>query len=87
MRVPTLGLPDESPASVLDLAHHFDAHVLVVTDTHGIWPGVLAAGGPDASCFVPIDLGAGTAHRRPGRSPVASDPLAGTHAYRIACGP
>ena len=88
LQVPTLGLPDESPASVLDLAHHFDAHLLVVTDTHGIWPGVLAAGGPDAGCFVPINLGAGTAAlSAPPGSVGTPDPLAGTHAYRIACGP
>jgi hypothetical protein len=78
MGVPTLGLPDESPSSVLDLAHHFDAHVLVVTDTHGIWPQVLAGGGPDASCFVPIDLSS---------SGDGASALAGTRAYRITCGP
>ena len=92
--VPTLGLPDESPASVLDLARHFDAHVLVVSGTAGVWPGVLAAGGADAACFVPIDLGAGRAAllatsgvSAPSDSAGTSDPLAGTHAYRIACGP
>jgi hypothetical protein len=92
MGVPTLGLPDESPVSVLDLARHFHAHVLVVTNTHGIWPGILDAGGPDASCFVPIDLatsrGGGAGSGTPAatnRAPVAA--LAGTHAYRIACGP
>jgi hypothetical protein len=100
LQVPTLGLPDESPASVLDLAHYFGAHVLVVTDTHGIWPGVLAAGGRGAGCFIPIDLGALSAapsapssvSAQPGVSAPpgsadAPDPLAGTHAYRIACGP
>ena len=93
LQVPTLGLPDESPASVLDLARQFDAHVLVVSGSHGIWPGVLAQGGSDASCFVPIDLGAGTAAlsappdvSAPSGSAGTSDPLAGTHAYRIACG-
>ncbi len=100
MQVPTLGLPDESPASVLDLARHFGAHVLVVTDTHGIWPDVLAQGGPDASCFVPLDLGAaavpgavtgpvGSAADTPATTAPAptTGPLAGTRAYRIACGP
>ncbi len=94
MGVPTLGLPDESPASVLDLAHHFDAHVLVVTGTHGIWPGVLAAGGADADCFVPIDLAGAGNTSAPASTPAAptapgtsTDPLAGTHAYRIVCGP
>ncbi len=94
MRVPTLGLPDESPASVLDLARHFDAHVLVVSGTAGIWPGVLAQGGPDASCFVPIDLAGAGNISAPASTPATSvlpaasaGPLAGTHAYRIACGP
>jgi hypothetical protein len=111
LQVPTLGLPDESPASVLDLARHFHAHLLVVTDTHGTWPGILAAGGPDTSCFAPVDLAgaagtgagaepspAGTSPAPPQSSPAPSrassspspappDPLAGTHAYRIACGP
>jgi hypothetical protein len=96
MQVPTLGLPDESPASVLNLARHFDAHVLVVSDTHGIWPTVLGQGGPDAACFVPLDLraGEGSIGSEPaGRAPTgggstgdSSDPLADTHAYRIACG-
>ena len=84
--VPALGLPDESPASVLDLARHFDAHVLVISGTAGIWPGVLAQDGPDAACFVPIDLAAAGTTGASG-STGASDPLAGTHAYRIACGP
>ncbi|MGC8634293.1 MAG: hypothetical protein ACP5VP_06460 [Candidatus Limnocylindrales bacterium] len=86
MQVPTLGLPDESPGSVLDLARHFHAHLLVVTDTHGIWPGVLADGSPDSACFVPIGLGGAGTAAAPG-SAGTSDPLAGTRAYRIACGP
>ncbi len=80
LRVPTLGLPDEPPASVLDLARHFDAHVLVVSGTHGVWPAILATGGPRAACFVPLDLADGA-----GGSPTG--PLADTHAYRIACPP
>ncbi len=98
MRVPTLGLPDESPASVLELARTFDAHVLVVSDTHGIWPGVLSAGGPDAGCFVPIELGIGglgVPAAGPGANPAThgggggapTDPLADTRAYQITCGP
>ncbi len=94
LQVRTLGLPDESPANVLDLARHFDAQVLVVTDTDGIWPGVLAAGAPDASCFVPISLagsgGTAASASTPATTtaPVAGpDPLAGTHAYRITCVP
>jgi hypothetical protein len=96
MQVPTLGLPDESPSSVLDLARHFGAHVLVVTNTHGIWPAVLSQGGPDAACFVRLDLAAGADVNTSGsgRGAVggggsvgaAADPVADTHAYRIDCG-
>jgi hypothetical protein len=81
---------------VLDLARHFDAHVLVVTNTHGIWPAVLTQGEPDAACFVPLDLaaGAGSAENRSvtgavgggGSGGAAPDPLADTQAYRIDCG-
>jgi hypothetical protein len=53
----------------------------VVSNTHGIWPTVLGQGGPDAACFVPLDLRAGE-----GSKGDSSDPLADTHAYRIACG-
>ncbi len=73
---------------MLSLARTFGAHVLVVSGTHGIWPGVLATGGPDTACFVPIDLGGGVT---PGTSGAAAStpttPLADTHAYRISCGP
>ncbi len=80
LHVTTLGLPNESPASVLDLARHFDAHVLVVSGTHGAWPAILATGDPGAACFVPLDLAGGSAG-------TSSGPLAETHAYRIACPP
>jgi hypothetical protein len=81
MGVPTLGLPDEAPSSVLDLARYFGAHALIVTDTAGSWPGILGSGKPDASCFVAMDLtGADT-----GRPP--TNPVADTRAYRITCGP
>ena len=74
----TLALPDESPASVLDLAGHFGARTLVITGTHGRWPEVLNAGGPDADCFRPLDLA------DPSTGEVPSS-LETTHAYRIAC--
>jgi len=77
-RTSTLALPDESPASVLDLARNFGARTLVVTDTHGRWPHVLDARGPDAACFRPLDL----ADPSTGKVPSS---LETTHAYRIAC--
>lgn len=52
-----LALPDEPPASILDLARHFGAHLLVMTDKdHGRWPAVIDAGGPDVGCFHEIIL-------------------------------
>lgn len=52
-----LALPDESPASILDLAHRFGAQLLVVTGTdHGRWPGIIDAGGPGVACFHEVPL-------------------------------
>jgi len=44
-------LPFESPASVLDLAHHFGASVVMVVNRDHPFPAAIAAGGPAASCF------------------------------------
>jgi hypothetical protein len=52
-----LALPDEPPASILDLARHFGAQLLVLTDKeHGRWPAVIDAGGPDVACFHEVKL-------------------------------
>ena len=77
-RVRALGLPDEPPADVLDLAGTFGAHLLILTDpAHRHWPADLEAGVDGAACFTPIDLG----------QPVADgdDLLADTTVYRIGC--
>lgn len=76
LRVPTLGLPDESPSSVLDLARHFGARLLVVSSEHGRWPDILAGDDPAARCFVPLPLPDPTGH--PGA-------LADTRAWAIGC--
>ena len=56
-RVPTLGLPDESPADVLDLAKTFGARLLVVErQDHGRWPAVLDGDDRSAGCFREIQL-------------------------------
>ena len=74
-----LALPDESPADVVALAQRFDAALLVLRDEdHGMWPGVLTAGGPGASCFQPLTVVMPA-------DPAAAAALAGTHAYRIRC--
>jgi hypothetical protein len=74
-----LALPAESPASVANLAQTFGARTLIISgDDHGGWPAVLDAGGPDADCFAPIDLGV----------PVDEETaraLKGTRVYRIVC--
>lgn len=72
---PALALPEESPASVLSLAHRFDAGLVIVQDdgTRHL-PGELAAGAPGATCFREVPL------------PVASgSPLAKTRVYEVVC--
>ena len=79
LRVSTLALPDESPSSVLDLANHFGARLLVMTSTaHGSWPAVLDEPRTMPTCFTEIPL------------PVPSDPadaaaVADARAFRIGC--
>jgi hypothetical protein len=78
-RVSTLGLPNESPSSVADLARHFGARLLVLSGgDRGIWPEVLAQGDPAAACFQELAL------------PVPPDPadaaaVNNVRAWRIAC--
>jgi hypothetical protein len=79
-RVPALALPDEEPASVLDLARHFGARLVVISGgEHGRWPAVLASGAAEAACFVPVDL------TDPGGIGPPSDVLDGTRVYEITC--
>lgn len=80
-RVPTLALPDESPADVLDLASdpRFGATWLIVArDDHGDWPAILDGQDPMAVCFREVQL------------PVPDDPadaeaIAGFRVFRIGC--
>lgn len=80
---PALALPDEAPASVLDLAASFPGtrFLLVVGDEHGRWPAVLTSGArtdPTAGCFEPIDLAASL--------PLgAAADLAAVRTWRIGC--
>jgi hypothetical protein len=78
-RHPALALPNEPPDSILDLARSFDppARLLVVEASNGgLWPSVILDGGPDAACFVPIELPPSPSH--PGA-------LDDTLAFRIRC--
>ncbi|MEA2536224.1 MAG: hypothetical protein QOF11_458 [Chloroflexota bacterium] len=80
-RVRTLGLPDESPADVVDLAKSFPgARYLVMTDEdRGAWPGVLGTTAPGADCFTEIDLGP------PPGDPADARSLAKTRVFEIGC--
>ena len=80
-RIPTLALPDETPADVLDLAQdpRFGAKWLIVTtQDRGAWPAVLDGPAPAAACFHEVLL------------PVPDDPadasaIAGIRVFRIGC--
>jgi hypothetical protein len=78
-RIPTLGLPNEPPSDVLDLARSFPGtRLMILVDAAGPhWPGDLANGSPGAECFRRVDLGPGPAGER--------DPLAATELYEIVC--
>jgi hypothetical protein len=74
-----LALPAESPADVVDLARFFHSTTLIVSsDDHGGWPGVLESGGPGSACFQSVDIG------RPA-DPTMARALGGTHVYRLVC--
>jgi hypothetical protein len=74
-----IGLPNEPPESILDLARSFDppARLLVVgADNTGRWPAAILDGDPGSECFVPLEL------PDPGAHPGALD---GFLAFRIRC--
>ncbi len=79
-RVPTLALPDEPPASVVDLARFFGARYLVISEDHGSWPAVLASATADAGCFREVALGTPA-------DPAAAAALAGTRVFQVGCAP
>jgi hypothetical protein len=78
-RVPSLALPDEPPADVLDLAARFGARMLLLVGSeHGRWPAVLGTPDPAARCFeeVPLPVPA---------NPVDARALADVRLFRIRC--
>jgi hypothetical protein len=79
---PSLALPEEPPADVLDLARAFPGTraVIVLDDPDGdrLWPGVLAERGPSSECFAEVPL------PRPA-DPALADALDGTRVFRIGC--
>ncbi len=78
-RIPSLALPDEPPADVLDLVDHFPpARLLVLIDPSGShWPADIAVGLPGSECFTALDLGTYAGQ--------GADPLTNTTVYRIGC--
>jgi len=57
-RRPSVALPEESPADVIDLAKHFDAQWLLVANPEDLWPAVLDQHLPGSDCFEEVPLGA-----------------------------
>jgi len=53
-----IALPNEPPASVLDLAARFGGAQLLIIEAKslGIWPEVLESGGPGSACFVRVPM-------------------------------
>lgn len=78
--VPGLALPDESPASVLDLAAAFPGTrtLIIHGGQHTLWPEVIDAGGPGTECFDEVTLGAPA-----DRAQAAA--LEGTRVFRLVC--
>ena len=73
-----LGLPDEPPRDVVDLADHFGSTLLILVNaTSGHWPADLEAGVDGSGCFHEVDL------QHPDSS--LEDPLADTRVFEIAC--
>jgi hypothetical protein len=80
-RVPAIALPEESPDSVLDLAHRFGAKVLIVgSDPAREWPAILDRGGSAAKCFQVVTLTDNS-----GARPAKDSDLANFHVFRIVC--
>jgi hypothetical protein len=79
-RVPSLALPDEAPADVLDLADTFGARWLVIAKgDHGGWPEVLDAGAdPVTTCFREVRLGIPA-------DPAEAASIEGVRVWRIGC--
>ena len=75
-----LALPDEPPASVLDLARAFHGtRTLIVSGgEHRLWPAILDAGGPGTECFDEVRLA-------PPADPVLAAAVSGTRVFRLVC--
>ncbi len=78
-RIPSLALPEEPPADVLDLARTFDSRLVVLLQPEGRrLAGDLTAGLEGSSCLHELDLGTDP-------STASSDPLGTARAFEIVC--
>ena len=75
-----LGLPDETPRDVLDLAAHFEGTTLLIIDgeDRGHWPAILDSGAPGSKCFKEIDIGLPADAR-------LADAMSGTRVFKLGC--
>lgn len=78
-RIPSLALPEEPPADVLDLARTFDSRLIVVLEPKDRRLAAdLAAGLDGAGCLHELDLGTDP-------STASSDPLGAARAFEVVC--
>ena len=78
----SIALPDESPASVLSLAHQFGSRLVIldVRDDDRRWPAVLADNSAAAACFAEFQL-----TDINGAAPSPGSPLSKFHVFRVVC--
>ena len=76
-----LGLPNEPPLDVLDLAQTFPGtrHLVLINPQGSHWPADLEAGAPGSECFTELDLGVAP------DATMETDALAETSVFEIAC--
>jgi hypothetical protein len=80
-RAPALALPDEDPASIVDLAAAFPGTrtLVVASPEHGRWPDVLdSPAAPGAACFTEVALPTP-------QDPADADAVADVRVWSIAC--
>jgi hypothetical protein len=73
-----LALPYEPPASVVDLAHHFGASVVVVVGPDHSFPTRIDAGEPGTHCFQEVRL-------EPPADPLLAAAIRETRVFRLVC--
>jgi hypothetical protein len=81
LRLPTLALPDESPADVVSLAAAFPGtrYLVMMGEEHGAWPGILSGSAAGTNCFHELDLGPAPADPSDARA------IAKARVFEIGC--